>query len=418
MPATRSRFVAVLLLPLAGCFTPPPTPRPPLGVEIGYEPGSAVFVDDSRTGKDGKPAAAGPHTGDTRALHVTVRACQDRPSVPLDTVLDAVLATRGQPFRAGSPGLRGLALATDDTESAAPPDATAAATIAADFVTTIRILEADWPLLLVQRTATGVRLVIRQNAPPTVESPAAEAAGAGERTSTLARLQPFDLAPGERLTLLQREPGGARHVAVELQLGDPADPDRISAVQAELASRATAASEPASAPPPTALARNSVGARPRRGALLALAANFNLPRCLDLLLCLEEAELIAISDSLPADPDSGWLVERAFLAALLPRLQRGELPPPVVLCLRRHLGALALDPTGLEFALAASKSTAELSDNVVASNRRALSARRASQRALAHEWLSALDLAVPDYDPMAPRSARKAALAAAHRRAR
>jgi hypothetical protein len=187
-----------------------------------------------------------------------------------------------------------------------------------------------------------------------------------------------------------------------------------------LAAATSAATPPVPAPglrPAWQLAGHSVGANNRRPALLALAQQFALPGCADLLLAADELALIAIGDALhglavamlPAGSPNGWQFEATLLRALLPGLERDELAPGLHAALRRQLGAVAKDATTLRELLehgdAGTFAAALREDNVAA-----LDDPSVALRCAAHDWLRQHGGAVPDYDPLAQAATRRAAL--------
>ena len=103
------------------------------------------------------------------------------------------------------------------------------------------------------------------------------------------------------------------------------------------------------------VARQAVGARNRRPALLALVTPLQLARAVDMLVVADERALIAVTPEMTAtDPDSddvAWQLERALWRALMPRLERHELTPAMQAAAVRHLGALADDPATLSLLL-------------------------------------------------------------------
>ncbi len=465
---------AILLL-LPGCLLePPPAPPPIVTVAVDYE-----LRDPQR---DPLPVGAGASGNESGPEPVHVRASlhwlgsatgaatptQDAAvsppfGEPLDTRIETVLSRRGEPFRAGTTLLRGLWLAPEAGIELGPIASSATATVAQSFAAVLHFPGAALPELLVLRDVAGLRIAVRATsaARANAEHDAPERLAAAERhdlaadaPEELARLRPFDLAAGEALTIVR--PALARPgerpippLALVLELTGPAPTTAVRAVDDRLAERAA---NPTTPPPVIAqseLARTAIGARPRRGALMALTARYDLDHCLDILLCVGERDLIALSDGMPdlpratsvaLDPalpapastaaessdrpaprptraENAWRIEQAFFTALLPRLQRGELPPQAVTAMRRHLGVVAIDPTALEFALATSPDHVAFRAAVRTENERGLADRRARNRLLAQDWLAGRGITVPGFDPLAPRATRKAALHA-FRRAR
>ncbi len=167
-------------------------------------------------------------------------------------------------------------------------------------------------------------------------------------------------------------------------------------------------------PPAWQQAFAAVGQHNRRPALLALAQPLLATRCIDVLLIADERALIAVTQTLasvqPMAADVSWQFERALWLALLPRQQRDELTPALRAAVGRHLGALANDATALQFTLTVANSTAAFLTAVHAANVAALADRHPADRVRAHDWLRANGGSVRDYDPLADRSERRAAL--------
>ncbi len=191
------------------------------------------------------------------------------------------------------------------------------------------------------------------------------------------------------------------------------------------AARASLGQEPP--PAPTLLAsqlavvENSIGAQNRRGALIALAARCGTPIVIDVVLSADERTLIDLSRAAadtPADaPDFAWEFSRRLGLALVRRQERGDVPPELLACLRRHFGALDDDPVGLESILHASADSASFWRAVQSENVLALADRSAARRLRATDWLVARGAAIDGYDPLAPAEARKRALRQAQVRA-
>src|SRR6185369_16531324 len=96
--------------------------------------------------------------------------------------------------------------------------------------------------------------------------------------------------------------------------------------------------------------------------------------------------------------------------ALLPRLERDELPGALQAALWRQLGALADDAGSLRLLLTAAADDAAFDAAVRDENLKALADGDAARRVRAHDWLQARGGAVPDFDPLAPPAQRRAAL--------
>lgn len=386
----RNASILSLWVACATACTTVAEPKPPLVVTMRYAERGGVMA----------PGIATIKVSPRRLSVQLVESALIEHGTPVGTLAEAILADRGRPFRAGSKLLRGLTLAPYGDLVASGRSSATAGLLSSQFVTRISAPGSGLPDIMVVLKGSELRLGLR------TPDDQVDVGGA-----QLALLRPLSPDADGVLMLQWREPGSSSAIAVTLRIGAIASADELACVQAKLA----AATKPPPAPTnpasrPTDLAREAVGARPRRSALLAIAASHKLNRCLDLLLSVEEPQLIAIAEQLPLEPTTAWDIERAFCTALLPALQRGELVATVSVCLRRHFGALALDPTALEFALQASCTIEQFDAALLSDNLRALDARHARRRTAAFSWLTAQDHPIADYDPLAPRAERKAAI--------
>ncbi|MEO6598132.1 MAG: hypothetical protein ABIP94_25595, partial [Planctomycetota bacterium] len=185
------------------------------------------------------------------------------------------------------------------------------------------------------------------------------------------------------------------------------------------AARASAALGSSAEAPPTAvrqqhLATLAIGEHNRRAALLGIAQQIDAPRAIDLIVAADEAHLVAITTATaaaePTATDYAWQFERAAWSALLPAMQRDELPPALHACALRHFGALGNDAVMLEMHLRGSRDAPAFAAAVLEENLAALDDRGAAVRVRAHEWLTANAAVVPDYAPLDPRPSRRSAL--------
>lgn len=161
----------------------------------------------------------------------------------------------------------------------------------------------------------------------------------------------------------------------------------------------------------------SVGLHNRRPPLLEIARTLGAMRARDLILIADEALLIEVSERLareltPADADAPWPFERALWRAVLPRLERDELPDALYAACLRHLGAMADDTGALRSALDGSADAVAFVRAVREDNVGALTDRDAAWRTRGLDWLRRQGVAVPGYDPLADDAARRAALRA------
>ena len=195
----------------------------------------------------------------------------------------------------------------------------------------------------------------------------------------------------------------------------PAAADQVGAARAAAELRAPAPAAPMS---PRALAwqvaRDAIGARNRRPALLALVTPFQQARAVDVLVVADERALAAVTPTMtavdPDGPDAGWQLERAMWRGLLPRVERHALTPALRAAVTRHLGALPEDPAALALLLETAADGSAFAQRVREENVVALDDRSASLRATAFTFLQSLGVEVPGYDPMAAPAQRRAAV--------
>jgi hypothetical protein len=195
-------------------------------------------------------------------------------------------------------------------------------------------------------------------------------------------------------------------------------------VDADAIARARAAAAP---PPPShagwprrwRIVFQSIGLHNRRPPLLEIARTLGAARCRDALLVADEALLIAFTERLaaeltPADADAPWPFERTLWRALLPRLERDELPDALHAHCLRQLGAMADDTAALRSALDASADGDAFARALRADNVGALADHDAAWRARGRDWLRRQGVEVPGFDPLGDDAARRDALRAFH----
>ncbi|HEB52286.1 MAG TPA: hypothetical protein ENI87_03410 [bacterium] len=212
-------------------------------------------------------------------------------------------------------------------------------------------------------------------------------------------------------------PGGGNGGLLLLVLpAGRADPGAVAAARARADEERRTAPHAAAPPPPWQVALTAVGEANRRPALLALLGPLQRPRAVDLVLAADERQLIAMTDALagidPTADDVGFRVERACWRTWLHRIERGELTPAMRAAATRQLGAVADDPATLALLLQTSADGTTFARHLRDENLLALDDRSAALRTTARDWLAACGVAVPDYDPLADRAARRRALRA------
>ena len=112
------------------------------------------------------------------------------------------------------------------------------------------------------------------------------------------------------------------------------------------------------------------------------------------------------------DMELAWRLERASWTLLARRGVEETLDPVGQAALLRHGGALGRFPDVLLDLVAASSDLEGFARRLVTEQRYFLEDSDPSARLRAHEWLLARGRAVPDYDPLAERAERRAALKA------
>ncbi len=159
----------------------------------------------------------------------------------------------------------------------------------------------------------------------------------------------------------------------------------------------------------------------RRSALSVFAERTGAPLAGDLALVASQEALASLADrvesarpSLGSDEPGWWLTHESWMW-LTDRAEREDVPleAELVSVLRRHAGAVARFPDIAREAVAESPGADELEERLVRENRTFLHDRNPTVRVRAFDWLSARREAPEGYDPLAPRSDRRAALARA-----
>lgn len=331
----------------------------------------------------------------------------------LDAAAATITAQQGAPFRGATGQPAGTAwLVGDDARAwveqlaqggdGARLLATARAFPATDLVAVVRADAADSPTLRLQRGDDG-SVHVRIGAGRAADgSPAVEAHVAAPLPSA-----------GPAVLFVPAAGGGIAGRAFVLT---------HAAADADGAARARAAAEP---PPPAATgwprrwlaAFQAIGQHNRRPPLLEIARTLAADRCRDGLLVADEELLIAFTERLareltPADAASPWPFERALWRALLPRLERDELPDALHAHCLRQLGAMADDTAALRSALDACVDGAAFARALREDNVGALADHDAAWRVRGVDWLRRQGIDVPGYDPLAGDDARRDALRA------
>lgn len=358
-------------------------------------------------------APAGEAGSSPQRLHIELLALRDAvPGGAVDLAASTITSEHGQPFRGASPlppGSRWLAgdaaqqwvvackqLGPEQLQELGA----ATVTLTADLCATAFTPSLQLPRLSFETAARppAGHLALRL-----------QQTDAERRYSEVQIEDPFAAGPAV-LFVAAPAPDLAGYAWVLMPDG-PATADELA--------QAAAAAAPAPPPPasvPTAwrVALASVGQHNRRPALLALAEPLRVPRVVDVLLVADERALADITQALAAlDPNQenlGWPFERALWTALLPRLERNDLPGSMQAALVRHLGAIADDSTTLRSVLQTAADGAAFVALLRDANIAVLDDHDAGLRYRGHDWLAARGATVPGYQPFASPEERRRAL--------
>lgn len=403
---TRTRLLLASSLLLVACAAPP-APLP-------TEPAPPCVVPLLADGHAEAPATA-PAKGLAALVHVEVLALREPPpGVSVDLAASAIRSDRGQPFRGASElpiGTRWCAgpdLRAHLDGLVTPENRTGLGAVSL-------LVAPGLGALLQFASPTLPRLRLEANGDALVATVIAPQPPASARQE-LPLQQPLRLGDTVLLYVPAEEPtarAAGQGLGLVVHLFE-------RATDAQVESARTAATPPAAQPPESPLwlrAVAAIGEHNRRPALLALAQLHRLPRCTDLLLAADERALVEITTGLAALPaearDQAFRIEAALLQALLPRLERDDLPPGLTATLRRQLGAATDDTFELRRMLAVCRSCDEFTAMLTEENHEALTDRSAAVRVRADDWLRLHDAGVPGFDPLGPARQRREALRAA-----
>lgn len=391
------------LLGCVACAAAPPLPSEPVTVAVTHRLAAAA------DGASGQPVDNAPQTA-SKSVRLDIFALPTTPAIgSIEPRLLAVAAERGAPFRAAS----SLPPATRWASPPATLDGarlvgSATAVVAPGLETTFAPSAAkSLPAVVCTSVAPGVRLCLAMAAAP---DRGTERAVLRDALTEAAAGMVFVPAADAAL---------AGHALVITVLG-AAVPSDLTTAEATARALAVAEALPGATVQQLGLAAAAVGEQPRRAAMLAVAAQLAVPACTDVLLAAGEPDLIAIGNQL-ADldatrPDYAWTFARAVWTALVPGLQRDQLPPGLRAAVIRQLGAVAAEPSVLQLHLQASRDASAFATTLRQENVLALDDRDPVLRVQAHDWLAARGQAVAGFDPLAPEPARTEALRA-HSRA-
>jgi hypothetical protein len=157
----------------------------------------------------------------------------------------------------------------------------------------------------------------------------------------------------------------------------------------------------------------------RRSALIRLADSHGAPLCADMALVGGEELIVAIADRveplwsrIDLEIDGTWVLERAAVNAAGTLLQRDALGDPAAAALLRHAGEAGRFGSTLLDAARDSADRAAFQARLIEENRLFLTDRNPAARSRALRFLRDLGQAPADFDPLAPRDVRRAALQA------
>ena len=163
--------------------------------------------------------------------------------------------------------------------------------------------------------------------------------------------------------------------------------------------------------------------RNHRPALIFLASQAGAPAARDVAWLADDEFLAACiqrvlnaraeDEPTPNREQTAWRLERACYRELAVRFGSDSLVPELVSVLFRHAGELGRYPGLLDDVLVDSGSSGELGDRLRRENLLFLDDRNPAARVRAFDWLEVLGAAPSNYDPLADRADRRAALAEA-----
>lgn len=396
-----ARGALAVCLAAAACQTAPPRLDPtPMAPQVAYRQ-LATAERSERT-----PPVA-------QAITVSIRRLRTPPpGRSCDLAASAIRSDQGAPFRGasrlpadtlwcdGEPFVAWQQLAGDRERTGDEVELGSTTAVAADGLTT----DLQWAA-----ASTTVRLLANADGIAVRLLPGPSTATPPSPRQELALAQP--LAAGTSAALFVPDaPASPLGTALVLRVDGPAADDLVAAARRAAPVTAT----PPAVPPVWQFAFAAVGEHNRRPALLAVARSSGLPRCIDLLLAADERVLIEITNALTRlTADERALphrVEATMLGALLPRLDRDDLPPGLLAALRRQLGAGCDDTAELRRMLQQSPDCDAFARALRDENLAALDDRSAAVRVRAHDWLVAHGGALAGFDPLGPAKERRAVL--------
>lgn len=157
----------------------------------------------------------------------------------------------------------------------------------------------------------------------------------------------------------------------------------------------------------------------RRSALIRLADTHTAPLCADLALVASDGLIAALAEDVAprmgqskGQLDLTWLLERSAVLTASAALQKAELGDAAAAALLRHAGEAGHFASTLLDAARGSKNLESFRARLVEENRLFLTDRNPAARSRALRYLQGLGLAPANYEPLATRDERRAALQA------
>lgn len=246
-----------------------------------------------------------------------------------------------------------------------------------------------------------------------------------EPALALALPSPFDPASTLLVSVALRSPDADPNVAQELAILLPTAREDFARARAESreATELLSAEQVRSATIRAALA-HLPSTLERRRAVVFLGESAGAPLLVDLALTANDRELTALIDALIGDTsaattadattaaDDAWHFESRAWRFLTDQLDRGSIDDALRGMLLRVAGEAGRFPGAVAALLARANSKRDLDALLIEENFAMLGTSDPAARVRAYDWLAARGKAPPDFDPLADRDRRRAALQA------
>lgn len=408
---TTFHIACLTALLASSCQTSPkPLALPQATLSVGYE---RAAIKKS----EGPPIAA-------RLMELF--AVSEAPSgIPVALAAAAIVSDRGTPFRGktqlptGSRWLGPAEVAAWRTGLSPRQPwqvqklGAATAVLEHNLVTSVSVNSAgSLPTLQLQYAASGLRATLSTEAP---DEPVGNAIDPDGRVAHEIVVLGDAIGDEEPVGLFVpdvRVAGGGL-----LLLATPTAPPTSAAVAAatdRANSKITSTADSNPVPIAWRVAKQAIGERNRRPALLAVVAPLQLPRIADLILASDEPLLISMTEQLALVDSTvenvGWPVEAAMWQALIPRMERDELTPSMRSAATRHLGAIFDDASTLQLLLKTTRDGESFARGLLEENLAALADRSAAIRVTAVTWLRGKQVEIDGYDAMGSKTDRRRAV--------